>query len=180
MRGVTRVIAGTSGSPGSLAALRYAESLARAHEATLVPVLAWIPPGGDHPGMSSGYLRHEWRDMAWQRMRHALLAVWGEEPADTRVRPQVEQGPAGWVLVSVARQAGDLLVLGAGRRGLLHRIVGRRVSRYCAVRACCPVILVPPPELSRETGLRRIAWQLAHRTVTAEQILGDKDQTAAA
>jgi hypothetical protein len=38
------VIAGTGGSPGSLAALRYAEVLARAHEEALIPVLAWTPP----------------------------------------------------------------------------------------------------------------------------------------
>jgi hypothetical protein len=46
--GVGRVIVGASGSPGSLHALRYAEGLARAHGAALVPVLAWDTPGGDY------------------------------------------------------------------------------------------------------------------------------------
>ena len=41
MSGVGRVIVGTSGSPGSLHALRYRERLARAHGAVLMPVLAW-------------------------------------------------------------------------------------------------------------------------------------------
>jgi Universal stress protein family len=45
--GVRRVVVGASGSPGSLRALRYAQELARAHNATLIPVLAWVPPGGD-------------------------------------------------------------------------------------------------------------------------------------
>jgi nucleotide-binding universal stress UspA family protein len=39
--GIRRVIVGASGSPGSLQALRFAEELARAHDATLIPLLAW-------------------------------------------------------------------------------------------------------------------------------------------
>ena len=47
MSGVGRVIVGASGSPGSLRALRHAEDLARHSVATLTPVLAWVPPGGE-------------------------------------------------------------------------------------------------------------------------------------
>ena len=181
---IERVIAGTSGSPGSLAALRYAECLARAHGAILVPVLAWEPAGGDGYGygmlQSDGYLRQRWREMACQRMREALLAVWGQQPRDSWIQPRVERGPAGWVLVRVAGHSGDVLVLGAGRRAPLHRITRRPVGRYCAARALCPVILVPPPELTRPAGLRRLAWQLTHRTVTAQEIIGDRGQPAAA
>lgn len=179
---VTRVIAGTGGTPGSLAALRYAEGLARAHDAILVPLLAWEPPCGDRANMVQpmGYLRREWREMAWERMRGALLAVWGEEPPDHWVQPRVEDGPAGWVLVNVARNPGDVLVIGAGRRRRPPRLAGRRVSRYCAAHALCPLILVPRPTLTRDAGLRRLTWQLTHRTVTAEQVLGDHGQAAAA
>ncbi len=49
MLGVGRLIVGTSGSPGSLHALRYGEVLARAHDAVLIPVIAWELPGGDRP-----------------------------------------------------------------------------------------------------------------------------------
>jgi nucleotide-binding universal stress UspA family protein len=70
MAGVDRVIAGTSGSPGSLRALRYAEIVARAHDAALIPVIAWVPPEGDRaPRLYSGYLRQVWQDMACQRLR---------------------------------------------------------------------------------------------------------------
>jgi nucleotide-binding universal stress UspA family protein len=177
---IKRVIAGTSGSPGSLAALRYAEGLARAHGAILVPVLAWESAGGDGYGtlQSAGYLRQGWREIACQRMREALLAVWGQQPHDPWIQPRVERGPAGWVLVRVAHDTGDVLVLGAGRRGPLQRITRRRVSRYCAARAQCPVILVPPPELTRQAGLRQLAWQLTHRTVTAEQIVGSRSASS--
>jgi nucleotide-binding universal stress UspA family protein len=170
---LARVIAGTSGSPGSLAALRYAECLAQALRAILVPVLAWELPGSDGAGAMQplGGLDHEWHEMARRRMHEALLAVWGEDPHDPRVRPWIQQGPPGRVLVSLACRPGDVLVVGAGRRDLLRRLAGPPVSRYCAARARCPVVLVPPPELSRHSGPRRLAWQLTHRSVTPEQIL---------
>jgi nucleotide-binding universal stress UspA family protein len=179
---VTRVVAGTSGSPGSLAALRYAEWLASSHYATLLPVLAWEPPCNDGGGtlQPAGYLYREWHDMARQRMRAALFAVWGREPVDPRTQPQVEQGPAGQVLVGVACRPGDVLVIGAGRRGALRRLAGRRVSRYCAAHALCPVILVPPPALGSDSALRRLTRYLARRTLTAEQIVGDRGQPSAA
>lgn len=175
MHGIRRIIAGTGGSPGSIAALRYAEVLACAHEAVLVPLLAWTPPCAER----YGYPQPEWRDRAWQQLREALLAVWGEVPVSPMIRPQVEQGPAGWVLARAAHQPGDLLVIGAGRRGRLRRVSHCSVSRYCAARAACPVILVPPPGLVPEARLRRIARDLTHRTLTTDRILREIDQPAA-
>ncbi len=42
--------------------LERAEDLARAHDATLIPVLAWVPPGGDFADRCApnGYLRGIW------------------------------------------------------------------------------------------------------------------------
>ena len=48
MSGPRRVIVGASGSPGNLGALRYAEHLARACDAVLIPVLA-VPPATASP-----------------------------------------------------------------------------------------------------------------------------------
>lgn len=86
-----RVIIGTGGSPGSLVALRYADVLARAHHAILLPVLAWEPPGGDRAdlGQPSGYLRQVWQDLACQHLRDALITVWGEVPVDPLSPPRV-------------------------------------------------------------------------------------------
>lgn len=180
MAGVRRVIAGTSGSPGSLAALRYAELIAGVHDAILVPVLAWEPPGGDRAGRAQppiGYLP-DWQDLAHARLREALAAVWGDMPSDSRVQPQVERGPAGWVLVSVAGRPGDVLVIGAGRRGTLARAACCQVSRYCAARATCPVILVPPPDLARDVRRRWFLWRLRHRAFTPAQIVKDRPWAA--
>jgi nucleotide-binding universal stress UspA family protein len=174
------VVTGASGSPGSLVALRYADVLARALHAILVPVLAWEPPGGDRADQvqPSGHLRQVWQEQACQRLRDALITVWGEIPADPLVQPQVERGPAGWVLVSVARCPGDVLVIGAGRRGTLPRMVYCRVSRYCAARARCPVILVPPPELAHEIRRGRLARHLWHKSLRPDQILRDQGKPA--
>jgi len=66
MSGLRRVIVGASGSPGNLCALRYAEHLARAADATLIPVHTWIPPGGDVADRRcpSFYLRRVWTEDA--------------------------------------------------------------------------------------------------------------------
>ena len=82
MSGVGRVIVGTSGSPGSLQALRYGEGLARAHDAVLIPVIAWELPGGDrtHRIASSRELGQACRDLACRQLNDALTAVWGEVP----------------------------------------------------------------------------------------------------
>ena len=106
--GVGRVIVGASGSPGSLGGLRYGEVLALAHQAPLVPVIAWEPSGGAPAGrfQFSDELSKECQVIACRRLRHALVAVWGEVPDDPMVQPHVEQGPTGWVLVNIALPSG--------------------------------------------------------------------------
>ena len=103
MSGAARLIVGTSGSPGSLHALRYGEALARELDAVLIPVIAWQLPGGDraHRIGSSGDLGQACRDLASRQLQDALIAVWGEVPDDPLVQPHVERGPAGWVLVNL-------------------------------------------------------------------------------
>lgn len=181
MPGIRRVIVGASGSPGSLQALRFAEKLARAHDAPLIPVLAWVPPGGDLADRRApcGYLRRVWAEDACQRLRDTLRAVWGEIPADPSVRPVVERGEAGCVLVGAACCPGDLLVVGAGRRGALARVISGKVSRYCLAHARCPVLAVPPPALAQELGHGLPRWVFWHRPLTPDQVLRDRGRAAA-
>lgn len=174
--GISRLIVGTSGSPGSLRALRYGEFLAHAHQAVLIPVIAWEPPGGERAERitPSGGLREECRNLARQRLQDALIAVWGQIPGDPMVEPHVERGPAGWVLVSLACQPADVLLVGAGRRSASGWMAFSKVTRYCLTHAQCPVLAVPPPELPCELGHGRFARMLHHRPLTAEQVLGDQ------
>jgi nucleotide-binding universal stress UspA family protein len=169
---VRRVFAGVSGSPGSLQALRYAAGLARLHDSPLIPVLAWSPPGGDladRRGGPSIYLRQVWRDAAWQRLWNALDLAFGGIPADVPVEPHVIRGEAGNVLVEIANSDDDLIVVGAGRRGMLCRMGACRVSRYCLAHATCPVVAVPPSALAQMgRGLR--GWAFRHRHRSLDQV----------
>jgi nucleotide-binding universal stress UspA family protein len=56
---VRRIVVGIDGSLGSLQALRYATDEARRRDVPLLPVIAWVPPGGDlaERRHSSPYLR---------------------------------------------------------------------------------------------------------------------------
>jgi nucleotide-binding universal stress UspA family protein len=178
--GVRRVVVGTSGSPGSLRALRCAEGLARTFDATLIPVLAWTPPGGDLADRRCpcGYLRRVWAEDASQRLQDALGAAWGEIPADLPVRPLVARGEAGPVLATIACGHGDLLVVGGGSRSVLARVVSGRVSRYCLAHARCPVLAIPPPALAQEMSHGMLRWLYWHRSLTPDRVLHDRGKTA--
>jgi hypothetical protein len=76
-------------------------------------------------------------------------------------------GSPGKVLAGVARQDGDVLVIGARRRGRLRRMGGSRASRYCLAHACCPVLAIPPPSLARQAGHGLRGWAFRHRWARA-------------
>jgi hypothetical protein len=158
--GVDRLIVGASG----------------AHGAVLIPVIAWEPPGGDRDErfQNSGYLRLACQDLADQRLRDALIAVWGEIPPGPLVQPLIARGPPGRVLVDLACHPGDVLIVGAGRRGTLARVAFSKVSRYCLAHAQCPILAIPPPALAREVRHSRLAWLFWHRPLTPDQILRDQ------
>jgi nucleotide-binding universal stress UspA family protein len=169
VHGARRIIIGTSGSPGSLQALRYAAGIARDNEATLVPVLAWTPPGGDLADRRypSAYLRQVWRDAAWLQLWTALELAWGGiAPAGRPAEPRVLRGEPGEVLVASAGEPGDLLVIGTGRRGAMRRLIGSRVGRYCLGHAGCPVVAVPPAELEHAAGHGLRGWAFRHRALS--------------
>jgi nucleotide-binding universal stress UspA family protein len=158
-----RVIAGVGGSAGSLQALRYAAQLARSDNAVLVPVLVWTPPGGevaDHRAPCPE-LRRAWVQAAWTRLLQAIDLGIGGPPSDLEVTPQIVRGQAGVVLSNLATEPGDVLVIGAGRRGRMRRVAKSRVAKYCLGHARCPVVAVPPTALATEAhGLH--GWRLRH------------------
>ena len=121
---VRRVVAGVSGSPRSLSALRCAGDLARTHDADLLLVHAWSPPAIALAGYEfpSEYLWHVWEGAAWQRLWDALEAAFGGLPPGTRAEPVIAPGSPGLTLVHAAAGADDLLVIGAGRRGDVNRL----------------------------------------------------------
>jgi nucleotide-binding universal stress UspA family protein len=168
---VRRIIVGVHGTLGSLQALRYATDEARQRDVALVPVTAWVPPGGDlaerrHP---SPYLRKIWRDAAWQRLWDAFNDGLGGVPGDITVQPAVVRGDAGAVLVDIASSAEDLLIIGTGRRSRVGRRLRRSVGRYCLAHAQCPVLAIPPSSLMNEMSHGLRTWHpWRHVDVPAE------------
>jgi nucleotide-binding universal stress UspA family protein len=169
MPAIRRIVAGVSGSPGSVHALRHAAGLARHHHAALIPLLAWLPPGGDLADRKSPdpELRQLWQDHAWQQLWETLETAFGGLPASIDAQPVVLRGKPGKALTLIARQDGDLLVIGAGHQGPLQKLAGCGVSRYCLAHADCPVLAIPPPPLAQEAcyGLR--GWAFRHRWIRA-------------
>src|SRR5260370_416812 len=109
---------GAGGAGGGRGARAQAEAVARHSSATLTPVLAWVPPGGELAARQPcPALVRIWHDAAWQRLWAALEAAWGEFPADLSVQPVVQRGQAGPVLVALACRPDDPLIVGSGRRG---------------------------------------------------------------
>ena len=168
MGAMRRIVIGVHGSLGSLQALRWAADEAQQRQVPLVPIIAWVPPGGDmaersHP---SPYLRQLWQDAACKRLTDAFDEGLGGLPDDLQVQPHVERGDAGPVLVDVADQPSDLLVIGTGRRHPVSRALHRSVGRYCLAHAHCPVIAVPPSALMDEMRHGLLPWSLRGRHVT--------------
>jgi nucleotide-binding universal stress UspA family protein len=145
------------GSLGSLQALRYAAEEARWRNVPLVPVIAWVPPGGDltERRQPSPYLRKLWADAAKKRLLDAFETGLGGVPDDLEIEGRVERGEAGPVLVNVAGSPGDLLVIGTGRRSPVTRALRKSVGRYCLAHAKCPVLAVPPSALMDALGRHR-------------------------
>ena len=164
---VRRIIVGVHGSLGSLQALRFAAAEARQRDVPLLPVIAWVPPGGElaERRHASPYLRKIWREAAWERLQTAFDDGLGGVPADLCVEPHVERGETGPVLVDTADQPDDLLIIGTGRRGALARVLRHSAARYCLAHAKCPVLAVPPSALMDEMSHGLRSWRVRHALI---------------
>lgn len=148
---IGRVIVGVHGTPGSLQALRFAVEHARTYRATLVPVIAWEPPGGDSAYRTyPTYLVDEWAEAAEQRLLTAFDEGLGGPPADVPSFPLVFRGKPGRVLVAVADRENDVLVVGRNRHRWLHRAWYGSTPAHCLAHAGCSVLVVQPSELDIE------------------------------
>jgi nucleotide-binding universal stress UspA family protein len=170
-----RVIVGVDDSLTGLRTLRAAVAEARCRHRELFAVRAFpFPPDRDSErraqlayglsglaGMPLGP-SPSWRQELVAREQQALSVVghafsqaMGGVPDQVRVRALAMPGAPGPVLVGTASGENDLLVVGTSLSARRRRPFRRSVSRYCAARAACPVLLVPPHEFAREAGKHR-------------------------
>ncbi|MEU8687673.1 universal stress protein [Streptomyces sp. NPDC048665] len=138
------------GSLGSLTALGRTAEKAKQRQAELWPVLAWEPPGGDQAARrfpAAAAVVPEWERLARERLVGALCEVFGGMDTGLPGQALVVRGAPGSVLVRMAGRKDDILVVGNGRRGRVHRALSPSVGRYCLAHAPCPVLAVPPSPL---------------------------------
>jgi nucleotide-binding universal stress UspA family protein len=173
MMPLRRIIAGISGSPRCLPAVRYAADLAHAPDTALILVHAWVPPGlvlATYQFIPAELVQ-EWEDAARLRLGRMLEMAVGELPPGIPAGQLIARGDPGPILVSVASQAGDALVIGTGRRGAARRLWHGEVTRYCLAHARCPVIAVPPPALDLAAARRPRRWGLRHNIPDPDDII---------
>jgi nucleotide-binding universal stress UspA family protein len=137
----TSIVVGVDGTESSRAALAFALSEATLHGARVDVITAWEPPQTYSP---TGVLPDldSWRQTAQQVQDGQLSAVLAELDQPPVISRSILQGPAGALLVDVAR-ASEFLVVGTGRKGALKRAVLGSVSEHCVRHATCPVAVVP-------------------------------------
>lgn len=137
------VIVGVDGSPGSIAALRFALEEGLARRSAVQVITTWLvgPPMQD-PVTDARYA--EEADAARRLQDAAVLAATTdmvELPVITRV---VVHDVGGSTLIDAARE-GSVLVVGSGRKGALSRAFLGSVSEFCVRHASVPVVVVPDP-----------------------------------
>ncbi|MGW3690377.1 universal stress protein [Streptomyces sp. NPDC005125] len=166
--GGRRVVAGVSGTLGSLTALHRAAAEARRTDAVLRAVLAWSPPGGElgHRNQPWPELLTECRRVADDRLLRAVATAFGPAGPGVPMETLVVRGTPGLALIAATNGPEDLLVVGAGARGGLRRALHPSVARYCLAHAICPVIAVPPSPLQSDIAAvhRRISWHMPLNT----------------
>lgn len=178
-----RVIVGVDTTLSGLHALRLAVTEARARGVALHAVRTWGSeppdqlgrpaageppiglarplPAGPPPAPAAGALgRYSQAVEAAAIIDRAFADTMGGEPADLPVRTVLVPDSPGPVLVEYACRDHDLLVIGAGRRRFPFRWRASPVVRYCLRRALCPVLVVPPPPLTRAGSPRALLREL--------------------
>ena len=178
-----RVVVGVDGSAPSAQALAWAGDEAVRREATLHVVHAWMPPYPLGPTELFADLS-PLEDAARELLDEEVDELTRRRPAPTTVDRTLLMDDAATALVDTSAGA-DLLVIGAGgRRALLGFTIGS-VSRRCAERAPCPVVVVhedcPPADNRRivagidgsQLSCRALRWaahEAALRRVTLEVV----------
>lgn len=164
-----RVVVGVDNTLSGLQALRRAVAEARARDVPLHALRAWR-----HAQLAAYPTLADQRQVeaaaASQLVAAAFADTMGGLPLDVEVQTVLVGDGAGPALVRYASQSEDLLVLGSGRRGRWRRMSGGQVTSYCLAHAACPVLVVPPPPLTRAGSPRALLRELRR---DLDQFAGD-------
>jgi nucleotide-binding universal stress UspA family protein len=141
---MNKIVVGVDGSPGSIAALRWAHGEAELRSARLEVVSVWqypmmttMPAFGAMPEVSD-------LSNLTEQSTLAILAEAGiESTPELPVTICVAEGTAASALTAAAADA-DLLVVGSRGHGGFAGLLLGSVSHQCTMHAPCPVVVVHP------------------------------------
>jgi nucleotide-binding universal stress UspA family protein len=136
------IVVGVDGSPGSVAALRWAVAEAGLRRASVEVVSAWsIPAIVATPFVPA--LGYSWADLkeAAQEAVDQVIRELGPHP-DVTVTTKVIEGRAAHVLLDEAADA-DLLVVGSRGLGGAAELLLGSTSHTCAHHTRIPLVVVP-------------------------------------
>jgi nucleotide-binding universal stress UspA family protein len=142
---MSTVVVGVDGSPGSVAALKYAVEEAKLRGAGLTAVTAWSVPPLAYAGEVE-WTGAELDPKTFEAAADSTLAsaLSGVDTQGVEVHQVVRQGQPADALVLEAGED-DLLVVGSRGLGGFRGLLLGSVSQQCAQHARCPVTVVPHP-----------------------------------
>jgi nucleotide-binding universal stress UspA family protein len=148
-----RIVVGVGRSLGAYQALRYAVAEARRRDWLLVAIrvfrLTVNAQGLLQPDLLIG--------SAKANLNIAFTEALGGLPRDVNMQIRIREGSVARTLVEEADRETDFLIIGGCgcRTWTGHRHTS--IARFCAGRALCPVLIVPPPALARSARADRLA-----------------------
>jgi nucleotide-binding universal stress UspA family protein len=141
-RPVGRIVVGVDGSPGSLAAFRWAVHEASARGLQVHAVTAWeFPLESAFGDLATADDFHP--VVAAEKILVSVLADAGMAADDEAVTTTPVQGHPAEVLMQRAKDA-ELLVVGSRGHGRIFGALLGSVSQYVAAHASCPVVVIKP------------------------------------
>ena len=136
------IVVGVDGSPGSLAALRWATREASRRGLALHAVTAWeFPVESSFGDMTTVGDFHP--VVAAEKILLSALADAGVAVDDPTVTTAPVKGHPAEVLMQMAKRA-ELLVVGSRGHGWIFGALLGSVSHYVAAHAACPVVVIKP------------------------------------
>jgi nucleotide-binding universal stress UspA family protein len=148
------IVVGVDGSPGAVAALRFAVEEARTHGKRLHVVHAWRMPLSLVTAEPAAFGVPMVPDLAIDEVRGSALAEAAAvldaalESVDTsgvEVERELVEAPPARALIEAA-QGAELLVVGSRGHGGFTGLLLGSVSQQCTHHAPCPVVIVPQGE----------------------------------
>jgi len=145
-----RVLIPSAGGPNASLAMQLADALADAYEGELT-VLSVLPTSADEAAISE-------KQASLKRDLGKRLEKTDIDAEEVHINLVQSRSPVDGILDAAASGEYDLLMVGASREGVLHRLVFGEIPAKVALQAQIPVLVIKRP-LSRTVTLVRKAWE---------------------